>query len=101
MVLIWFYYSSQIFLYGAEFTQVYSIQYGSEILPAEHAVVFVSQVQEEPPATEDAQEDEVDEAAGTIFRAPAWFMKLTGRIEAHFAPKDNSDSSEQGSVGKQ
>ena len=35
---VWVYYSSQIMLFGAEFTQVYANQYGSHIVPEEHAV---------------------------------------------------------------
>jgi hypothetical protein len=38
------YYSSQIFLLGAEFTQVYSLELGSKYVPAENAVA-VSEVQ--------------------------------------------------------
>ncbi len=36
--LVWVYYSSQILLFGAEFTQVYANRYGSQIQPVEHAV---------------------------------------------------------------
>ncbi len=35
--LLWVYYSGQILLFGAEFTQVYSTQCGSQIEPKEHA----------------------------------------------------------------
>ena len=35
---VWVYYSSQIMLFGAEFTQVYANQYGSHIVPEDHAV---------------------------------------------------------------
>jgi membrane protein len=34
---IWVYYSSQIFLFGAELTKAYAEQYGSRIVPAENA----------------------------------------------------------------
>src|SRR5919109_2117475 len=33
LLLIWIYYSAQILLFGAEFTQVYANKYGPEILP--------------------------------------------------------------------
>lgn len=36
--LVWVYYSGQILLFGAEFTQVYATQYGSHVEPSEHAV---------------------------------------------------------------
>jgi membrane protein len=38
VVLVWVYYSSQIFFFGAELTQVWARRYGSRILPDEHAV---------------------------------------------------------------
>lgn len=37
LLLVWIYYSAQIFLFGAEFTQVYSNKYGPRRVPAEHA----------------------------------------------------------------
>ena len=37
VILAWVYYSAQIFLFGAEITQVYARKYGSEIIPAGHA----------------------------------------------------------------
>src|SRR5205085_11144726 len=38
VLLIWLYYSSQIFLYGAEFTKAYANKFGSRIAPSENAV---------------------------------------------------------------
>jgi membrane protein len=40
VLLLWVYYSSQIFLLGAEFTQVYSRELGSNYVPAENAVAL-------------------------------------------------------------
>jgi membrane protein len=37
-LLLWVYYSSQILLFGAEFTQVYADYFGARVLPDEHAV---------------------------------------------------------------
>jgi len=37
-LLLWVYYSSQILLFGAEFTQVYASRAGREIKPDEHAI---------------------------------------------------------------
>ncbi|MGA8658315.1 MAG: YihY/virulence factor BrkB family protein [Chthoniobacterales bacterium] len=37
-LLLWIYYATQIVLFGAEFTQVYTNTYGSHIEPEEHAV---------------------------------------------------------------
>ena len=38
VLLLWIYYSAQILLFGAEFTQVYGRRFGSGIEPDEHAV---------------------------------------------------------------
>ena len=50
--LLWVYYSGQILLFGAEFTQVYATRYGSRVEPAEHAVKVEARqtVEESPPA---------------------------------------------------
>ena len=49
--LVWVYYSGQILLFGAEFTQVYATRYGSQVVPDEHAVkVAVQKTVEEQPA---------------------------------------------------
>ena len=37
-LLLWIYYSAQILLFGAEFTQVYSDRYGSHVKPSEFAM---------------------------------------------------------------
>jgi membrane protein len=38
VLLLWMYYSAQIFFLGAEFTQVYANRFGSRVVPAENAV---------------------------------------------------------------
>jgi membrane protein len=40
VLLLWVYYSAQILLFGAEFTQVYTKKFGSFILPDENAVLL-------------------------------------------------------------
>jgi membrane protein len=37
VLLVWVYYSAQILFFGAEFTQVYANNFGSRIVPSEHA----------------------------------------------------------------
>jgi len=37
-LLLWVYYSSQILLFGAEFTQVWANRFGGQVIPDEHAV---------------------------------------------------------------
>jgi membrane protein len=39
ILLVWVYYSAQILLFGAEFTQVYANKLGSRIVPSDNAVV--------------------------------------------------------------
>ena len=41
-LLLWIYYSSQILLFGAEFTQVYANQAGRHVKPSKHAVPIES-----------------------------------------------------------
>jgi membrane protein len=48
-LLLWVYYSSQILLFGAEFTQVYADRAGREVKPAEHAVRVEQKEVEKPP----------------------------------------------------
>ncbi len=43
VLLLWVYYSSQIFLLGAEFTQVYANQLGSRVVPSANAVPVTEQ----------------------------------------------------------
>ncbi len=47
-LLLWVYYSSQILLFGAEFTQVYADYFGSRVLPDEHAVRVEQKKVEQP-----------------------------------------------------
>ena len=52
-VLLWVYYSSLIFFFGAEFTQIYASRYGSGVVPAENAIPIAaipeSEKRESPP----------------------------------------------------
>ena len=52
LILLWVYYSAQIFLFGAEFTQVYANKYGSRLKPANNAIWrdknHVSDIEEAP-----------------------------------------------------
>jgi len=47
-LLLWVYYSSQILLFGAEFTQVYASEFGSRIKPDKYAVQIERQEIEKP-----------------------------------------------------
>src|SRR6266480_1363715 len=48
-LLLWIYYSSQILLFGAEFTQVYAAEFGSPIKPDRYAVKVERKEAELPP----------------------------------------------------
>lgn len=48
-LLLWVYYSAQILLFGAEFTQVYSDRFGSRVVPSEFAVRVKRHEIEAPP----------------------------------------------------
>ena len=47
-LLLWIYYSSQILLFGAEFTQVYANQAGRHVKPSEHAIPIERRIVEKP-----------------------------------------------------
>jgi membrane protein len=66
--LLWVYYSAQILLFGAEFTQVFAKQYGSKIVPSEHAQ-FVSD--EERAQQGMKPKDRAGQKASTRERQPA------------------------------
>ncbi len=69
VLLLWFYYSSQIFMYGAEFTYMYATRYGSKITPADYTVavnktvVWPEEAEEEPDHV-DSNESMADEVSG-------------------------------------
>lgn len=44
VLLLWVYYSVQIFLFGAEFTQVYAKRYGSRLLPTADAIALTPEM---------------------------------------------------------
>jgi membrane protein len=50
-LLLWIYYSSQILLFGAEFTQVYANQAGRRVQPSEYAVPIEEMEVERPRGT--------------------------------------------------
>ncbi|MBC7234319.1 MAG: YihY/virulence factor BrkB family protein [Chloroflexi bacterium] len=60
LILIWFYYSAQIFFFGAEFTWVYAHRFGAQMVPAEGPVRVVGQSSptEEPEKPEAGRERE-------------------------------------------
>jgi len=53
IILVWVYYTAVILYFGAEFTKVYSINYGSRILPNDYAVWVTVKEEEQPDKTLD------------------------------------------------
>lgn len=62
IVLVWIYYSAQIFLFGAEFTQVYTKDYGSKVVPAENAMPVTEEARAEQGMTRTGDRDRKEEA---------------------------------------
>lgn len=57
IILVWVYYSTQVILLGAEFTQVYARKRGSRILPAKNAVRVVRKTRPYTEAANQAGEE--------------------------------------------
>ncbi|HLJ93866.1 MAG TPA: YihY/virulence factor BrkB family protein [Gemmataceae bacterium] len=57
IVLLWVYYSAQIFLFGAEFTRAYADRFGSQICPTKNAVRITREqlARQGIPRTEDVE----------------------------------------------
>lgn len=55
VLLVWIFYSAQIILFGAEFTQVYAKSHGSSIEPSKHAVRVVRTTEEQPAKPQQSQ----------------------------------------------
>ncbi len=47
VILLWVYYSAQIFFFGAEFTQVYANTYGSKVVPKKDAIPLTEGIRRE------------------------------------------------------
>lgn len=68
VILAWIYYSAWIFLYGAEFTQVYANRYGSKITLSERALeIRMKQYQEMAPKLQAHHADHHAEAQPKLY----------------------------------
>jgi membrane protein len=61
IIMVWVYYTAVILYFGAEFTKVYSVRYGSKIRPNQYAV-WVTVKEEEKPADKPLEEVKKEEA---------------------------------------
>jgi membrane protein len=60
IILLWIYYSAQIFFFGAEFIQVFARHQGSRIKPAEGAVRLYKHTPDQPNPSNESAENGVD-----------------------------------------
>jgi membrane protein len=74
-LLLWVYYAAQILFLGAEFTQVYAKEYGSQITPAENAV----------PLTEEARAQQGLPHTGTLEEAQGLQERQVGGADVRAA----------------
>lgn len=70
VLLLWIYYSAQILLFGAEFTQVYANRFGSHIEPDEHATFAADATPEEKGMETDTAQCEKGETRQTARPEP-------------------------------
>jgi len=63
ILLLWIYYSAQIFLFGAEFTQVYATHYGHGVTPDKDAIGRDAVVSAEKPVADAANAGATDPAS--------------------------------------
>lgn len=72
-LLIWIYYSTQILLFGAEFTKVYANQYGSKIKPSDNAVRVFAPIMQDETKTENPKQTKtavMRKTEGAVKRKP-------------------------------
>lgn len=86
IVLLWIYYSAQVFFFGAEFTQVYANRYGTQVRPNENAV---------PTVVETPRKQGLPQTEGTN-AAPAVQDGATDRGEPAAAGARNAQTGDDG-----
>jgi len=73
VVLVWIYYSAQIFLLGAELTQVYTNRYGSHVQPAENAEFVTQEQRAQEGITPEGKTDKPKQPVRKPLKASPWF----------------------------
>jgi membrane protein len=76
LLLLWIYYSAQILLFGAEFTQVYANEFGSKILPEGEVVAAGAATVAQP-----GQEPKKEFQPGLVAPAAAAITTRAGRLD--------------------
>jgi membrane protein len=82
VLMLWFYYSAQIFMFGAEFTYMYATRYGTKITPANYTMAVSRTLIENDAHGGEAAEEEPGESeqdAETPEKEPATSAATNGR----------------------
>lgn len=90
LILLWVYYSAQILMFGAEFTQVYARRYGTKIVPEEGATFDIQTpaAVSETPKVGTEPSDAVPALATEIEVAPKPDLSETSVIDTPIQVKD-------------
>lgn len=84
VLLLWIYYSAQILLFGAEFTQVYANRFGSNIQPSKTAVFADEAIAQERTAASSSSSDETMlPKSRSEYKAKRSFLKPSQRQRLH------------------
>jgi membrane protein len=97
IILLWVYYSAQILLLGAEFTQVYAHRFGSRIVPDENAVLLDEETRAKqgiPRATQVEAAAQQQEGASQAEKT-ASRQKRTGQPEEPVQRREKTDQPQQ------
>lgn len=80
VVLVWIFYSAQIILFGAEFTQVYAKTHGSRIVPTKSAVLVGGGPDEQEPmprSSHSTRTEQVNRSEAVVRRKPNYMGYAT------------------------
>ncbi len=93
VILLWVYYSAQILLFGAEFTQVYARRHGSHIRPTDNAVALTrdAQLEQGLPASKWEGVDESGEPVAPLAPVESAVHKTEGDVSP-LPPTDESET---------
>jgi membrane protein len=105
ILLLWVYYSAQILLFGAEFTQVYARRFGSRIKPSENAIPLEpeARVKQGIPHTQQVEEASQRQEAkkqNTGQPAPGLVETIPGYIEPAPGHSAKWPASQKSQLGK-
>jgi membrane protein len=73
IILVWIYYSAQIFFLGAEFTQVYTNKYGSRVRPESYAQFVTDEARAQQGMEPKADEEKREKRGQRPLKPSPWF----------------------------